>query len=153
MSKQQKQHPVTPETDEFRKRKKELEAELEAIESKLGTSVESFRSDVEGRLSQLRPTYWIRKYPGYSLSVAVFIGFLLSPSASGKSNNNYASSADAADSVAPEPRRMREPSISIPSVVASEIKRMITRKATSFIVDKVEDWVDVQLSSREKKQE
>lgn len=146
MSNKQKQTPG-PETEEFKDRKKALEAELKDIETKLGTSVESFRNNVEGRLDKLKPAYWINKYPGYSISAAIFLGFVLAPSPSGKKRK-------AENKLAKQQRTDENEgstgTSSVSEIVGNEIKRMITRKATSFIVDRLEDWVDTQLKSKEK---
>lgn len=149
MSNKKKQAAV-PDSDEFQDRKKVLEAELKDIETKLGSSVESFRSDVEGRLDKLKPTYWINKYPGYSITAAMFLGFVLAPSSSRKKRKAEKKSAkqdrpDKAEGSSPD-----SGTPSVPEIVGNEIKRMITRKATSFIVDRLEDWVDTQLKSQEK---
>lgn len=149
MSNKPKQTPG-PDSDEIKDRKKALETELKDIESKLGSSVESFRNDVEGRLDKLKPTYWIRKYPSYSISAAILLGIVLAPSSSRKQGRNKVKSADSDRSEEYESTSSQISTTSVPEIVGNEIKRMITRKATSFIVDRLEDWVDSQLKTKEK---
>jgi hypothetical protein len=149
MSNKQKQTPG-PDTEEFKDRKKALEAELKDIETKLGSSVESFRNNVEGRLDKLKPAYWVNKYPGYSISAAMFLGFILAPSSSRKKRKAEIKSAKQIRSDEYEGSSTQTSPLSVPELVGNEIKRMITRKATSFIVDRLEDWVDTQLKSKDK---
>lgn len=154
MSQSPKKQPADSKTADFRQRKKALEAELQEIEQKLGSSVENFRSDVEGRLGKLRPTYWLKKHPAYSISAALLIGFLLAPSAKAKRRTAAADTKQqSAPEAAPGAAESLPSSPGVTALVASEVKRMIARKATSFIVDKLEDFVDSQLSSSSKTSE
>lgn len=151
MSDQQKPSSATHDKEDFKQRKKALEEELNAIENKLGSSVETFRSDIQGRLSQLRPAYWVRKFPVYSLSLAVFAGYLLAPSSTSKSGQTEPV-PPVRDSSHTQPAASRPADTSFTSIVANEVKRMLTRKVTSLVVDKLEDMVDAQLSAKENKE-
>lgn len=156
MSDQQKPSSATHDKEDFKQRKKALEEELNAIENKLGSSVETFRSDIQGRLSQLRPAYWVRKFPVYSLSLAVFAGYLLAPSSKSKTSKSKAGETEPVppvrDSSHTQPAASRSADTSFTSIVANEVKRMLTRKVTSLVVDKLEDIVDAQLSAKESKE-
>ncbi|MFW6348084.1 MAG: hypothetical protein ACOC2C_05695 [Cyclonatronaceae bacterium] len=151
MSKQQKQPSAMADNDAFKQRREALEAELHQIESKLENSVETFRTDVQSRLRQLRPAYWIRKFPAYSISLALFAGYVLAPKSSKAGRSQAQPSESAGDPPPPLPPAAPAPSWSASSVVAAEIKRMLTRKVTTFIVDKLEELVDEQFAGKQNK--
>lgn len=105
--------------DELEQKKKELEEQLEMIQNELDHSIGDVRSDMSRSLA---PRNIIRKYPLPSLGAAVLAGFLV--------GHNGRRSGDG------------ESSAGLSSALASELKRLATRKAIRFATDYVEDLLD-----------
>lgn len=138
---------------EILERRLKLQAELEQIEKKLDASVGQLRTDVEKKVSDTKnivsPAYWIRKYPNYALGAAVALGFMLAPRRRSKSYNNEGI-AESGDTQQQQPRVVRDREMSTGNMITAELKRMLMQKATTFIVDKIEDAIDHNLNKKER---
>lgn len=79
-------------------KKKALEAELKALEERLGTAFTQIKDDVEGQVERTRnsvsPAWWVRKYPVYVLGAALFAGFLLAPRGSRSGREQASDTSD-----------------------------------------------------------
>ncbi len=131
---------------EILERRKKLQAELKQIEQKLDDTVGQFKSDVQKKVSdtksKLSPAYWIRKYPNYAIGAAVAIGFIAAPRRRRKVR--YTSHSDHPA----EPAVVKVREYDTGNMITSEIKRMLMHKATTFIVNKIEDAIDQNLNKK-----
>lgn len=105
--------------DKLEQKKQELEKELEKIQGELDQSIDEVRTEVS---SSLDPKTIIRKYPLSLVGASALLGFLLGHK--GKGSSKSSGTGD------------------FGSVLASELKRLATRKAVSFATDYVEDLID-----------
>lgn len=135
-------------------KKKALEAELKALEERLGTAFTQIKDDVEGQVERTRnsvsPAWWVRKYPVYVLGAALFAGFLLAPRGSRSGREQASDTSDVrTDRGASGQRGSYTPGVT--DLVTGEVKRLLMRKATNFIIDKIEETIDKNLAPRKKK--
>jgi len=117
----EKKSPQKKNISEMEKRRAAIKEELEKIEAELEDSLDDIKEDVTSRLE---PKYWINKYPFESLGVSVLLGFILGNMAPGK-------------------RKSRESEHLIKdSLLWSELKRALTRKAVQRIMDMIDSRLD-----------
>ncbi|MFU8861171.1 MAG: hypothetical protein ACNA8K_12200 [Cyclonatronaceae bacterium] len=107
---------MSRETEDLRIRKEKLESELQHIQSQLESTLEDIRDDVTARVN---PVYWIKKYPFRAAGLAVATGFLLARKGRGPGNSE-----------------------SFAGLLASELKRVATRKAVDFLVNSIENQLE-----------
>ncbi|MCH8557448.1 MAG: hypothetical protein LAT84_06500 [Balneolia bacterium] len=135
---------------EILERRLKLQAELDQIEKKLDASVGQLRTDVEKKVSdtknKLSPAYWIRKYPNYAIGAAVALGFIFAPRRKRAYNDDTVEMNSVQQQ---EPRVVKVRGLSTGDMISSELKRMLMQKATTFIVDKIEDAIDQNLNKKE----
>ncbi|MCH8566721.1 MAG: hypothetical protein LAT67_00600 [Balneolales bacterium] len=136
-------------------RKEQIEEELKLLETKLGQQFEEIKTGVEEKVertkSKLRPAYWIKRYPAYCIGAAVALGFMIAPSR--KKNRNQDYQKNERQSARPQynqrlPVQEQQPGIF--DIAAQEIKHMLTRKTTDFLMMKLEEQIDKNLSKRKK---
>ncbi|MCC5933390.1 MAG: hypothetical protein LAT75_11540 [Candidatus Cyclonatronum sp.] len=130
-------------------KKKELEAELKALEERLGTAFSRVKDDVEGQVERTRnsvsPAWWVRRYPGYVLAAAVVAGFLIAPRRQRTARRyNKEASPERTQTV------MHAPGTA--DLITGEIKRLLMRKATNFLVDKIEETIDRNFAPKKKRE-
>ncbi|AXJ00526.1 hypothetical protein CYPRO_1269 [Cyclonatronum proteinivorum] len=143
---------------EIQDKKKALEAELKALENRLGSSFEQIKDEVEGKVERTRnsvsPAWWVRKHPGYVLVAAAVLGFIVAPRSRKRLRNRDDSHArknsDAGGGAAPERAPVYSPGIT--DIVSGEVKRLLMRKATNFLVEKIDELIDKNIGPRKKDQ-
>ncbi|WP_018126231.1 hypothetical protein [Balneola vulgaris] len=106
---------------DIEKKKQELENQLVRIQEGIDRSIDDVKDEV---VESLDPKEIIRKYPLHVVGGALVVGFLL---ARPKGKNRYSSSSGS-------------------SLIASEIKKAITKKGLSLLTD----FIDGKINSREK---
>lgn len=102
--------------EQIEKKKKELESNLNKIQTELDRSLEEVRGDVAESLS---PKEIIRKYPLPVLGASLLIGFLAG--SAGRTKKRSYSSDTLADSI------------------GNSLKKRLTRKAVDVALDYLED--------------
>ncbi len=138
----------TTDLDKATDKRKQLENELRAIEEKLGHSVTKIKEDVENKIS---PSYWIRKYPQYALGVAAAVGFWIAPSRRKKRNRRQRNAGSNGERRVEQPVSVyKEPGIGV--MLITELKRMATRKATDYMLTKIEDVIDKNIRDKDKEE-
>lgn len=127
---------MSKKTESLEERKKRLETELESIQSDLEQSMGRLKGDVRSKMSV---AYWAKKYPFQCIGAGVMLGFMI---AGKKKSRNKKKTATESTKIEP-----REPGML--SVASSEIKQMLTRKATNWLVDKLDKFVENKLRKEE----
>ncbi|SMO80233.1 hypothetical protein [Gracilimonas mengyeensis] len=113
------------------KRKKELEDELTRLQEGIDDSIDDVK---EGVSSSLDPKNIIRKYPLPVVGASIIAGFLLGSKRKGgySSSNTTAYRGESSD-----------------SALSKEIKRILTRKGLSMLMDFLDDKIH-ELKQRER---
>ena len=104
--------------DRIEAKKRELEANLERLQSGLETNLVNVKSDVT---QSINPTEVVKKYPLPIVGAAVIAGFLLTRIGKGKSQKSSSNKSVIADSI------------------SSSLKKRLSKKATDIVLDYIED--------------
>ena len=138
---------------EIRDKKEALQAELKALEDRLGSAFTQIKDDVEGQVERTRnsvsPAWWVRKYPGYVLAAAVVAGFLIAPRRS-REARAFSEEAEATRPTSAPGPASGAYTPGIADLVTGEVKRLLMRKATNFLIDKIEETIDKNLAPKKK---
>lgn len=138
---------------EIRDKKEALQAELKALEDRLGTAFSQIKDEVGDQVERTRntvsPAWWVRKYPGYLLAAAVLAGFLIAPRRNRPAQPHHTENAAQHSERTPRPAGgVYTPGIA--DLVTGEVKRLLMRKATNFLIDKIEETIDKNLAPKKK---
>ena len=117
----EKKSPKKKNISQMEKRRAAIKEELERIEAELEDSLDDIKEDMTSRFE---PKYWINKYPFESLGASVLLGFILGNMGSGKSKSRES------DHLIKD------------SLLWSELKRALTRKAVQRIMDMIDSKLD-----------
>ena len=104
--------------DKIEAKKRELEANLERLQSGLENNLVNVKSDVT---QSLNPTEIVKKYPLPVVGAAVVAGFLLTRIGSDNSKKSNSTKSVIADSI------------------SSSLKKRLSKKATDIVLDYIED--------------
>ena len=104
--------------DKIEAKKRELEANLERLQSGLENNLVNVKSDVT---QSLNPTEIVKKYPLPVVGAAVVAGFLLTRIGSSNSKKSNSTKSVIADSI------------------SSSLKKRLSKKATDIVLDYIED--------------
>lgn len=111
---------MTKKIDRIEAKKRELEANLERLQTGLETNLEQVKSDVTQSIS---PAEVVRKYPLPVVGAAIVAGFLLTRIGSGKPTKKSKSKNVISDSI------------------TSSLKKRLAKKATDVVLDYIEDRI------------
>lgn len=118
--------------DDLKRKKQELEAELEVIENELDDSITRVRSDVSNKLD---PMQFIRRHPWPFVGASAILGFLLAGNGSSKEKGATAQveKKDSDKQSNGDSDRIFKP------LLFNELKRMAARRLVTFASDYVDD--------------
>lgn len=112
--------------DRVEAKKKELEANLERLQSGLETNLVNVKSDVT---QSIHPAEVVKKYPLPIVGAAIVTGFLLTRIGKGKPKKSSSNKNVIADSI------------------SSSLKKRLSKKATEYVLDYIEDRLKVNSSA------
>lgn len=115
--------------DRIEAKKKELEANLDRIQSGIESNLEQVKSDVTQSVS---PVEMVKKYPLPVVGAAIVAGFMLTRIGSGTGSK--------------EKRKSSKSVIS--DSITSSLKKRLAKKATDTILDYIEDRITQQKDSK-----
>jgi hypothetical protein len=104
--------------DRIEAKKRELEADLERLQSGLESNLVNVKSDVT---QSIHPTEVVKKYPLPVVGAAIVAGFLITRIGRGKSEKSTSNKSVIADSI------------------SSSLKKRLSKKATDMVLDYIED--------------
>jgi hypothetical protein len=131
-------HSKSRDMKELKARKMELKQEMEQIQGEIESSLREVRHSVADR-TRLR--YWVDKYPLHLVGSALLAGFLLAKRGGARSLDIR---TEETATVVREPSRN-----SFSSLLADELKKMVTQRAVRYVMQRVEEAID----ERSKKEE
>ncbi len=127
--------PKSRDIKEMKARKIALKKEMEQIQTEIESSLKEVRHSVADRT---RFRYWVDKYPLHLLGTALIAGFLVARRGC-PTNKTVAEESVSAESS----------QSSFSSLLLDELKKMATKHAVRFVLQKVEEAVE----ERKKKEE
>jgi len=115
-------HPKKTNLAQMKERRAALKKELEELQVELEDSLDDIKDDVTSRME---PKYWIQHYPLQSFGVSLLLGFLAG-NVGGKKRE-----------------KISRESLLKDSMLWSELKRALTRKAVQKIIAIIDSKIDL----------